>query len=139
MYKIKLSKSKRSTIQAKKRSTKDQRMFRRLQCVELAAKHEPHREIADTLGVSVDTVTDWLTLYRTKGLQGLCAPISFDRRKSILDPHIGDIKQFTKEKIVSNLSELQAALKTKFSIEVEQSWLYRCCKKNAICLTKRPV
>jgi transposase len=138
MYKIKLSKTERVYIQRLKKRTGDKRIFRRLQALTLKAQGKSHQEIADTAGVSVDTVTDWLGIYLEKGLTELCRPIDYDRRQSVIDPHIADVKRLIQERLVSTLAELQILLKREFSIDLEQSWLSRCCKKNAICLTRKP-
>lgn len=138
MYKIKLSKTELAHIQRMKRRIRDKRIFRRLQALALEAKGRPHQEIADTTGVSVDTVTDWLRIYLDKGLDELCRPIDYDRHASVIDPHLADIKQLVRERLVSTLAELQSLLKREFRIDLEQSWLSRCCKKNAIYLTRKP-
>lgn len=139
MYKIKLSKTELVRVQQMKKRIKDKRIFRRLQALTLKARGRSHQEIADTAGVSVDTVTDWLKIYRAQGLDELCRPIDYDRRSSVIDPHIGKVKQLVEERLVSTLAELQNLLKREFRIDLEQSWLSRCCKKNAICLTRKPV
>lgn len=139
MYEIKLSKTELAHIHTMKKRAKDKRIFRRLQALTLKAKGRPHQEIADTAGVSVDTVTDWLRIYLDKGLDELCRPIDYDRRSSAIDPHIGKVKQLVEERLVSNLAELQSLLRREFHLDLEASWLSRCCKKNAICLTRKHV
>lgn len=53
-------------------ATPERRIAERIQCVLLKAeKHWEHQEIADFLGVSADTVTDWLRLYLEAGLDRL--------------------------------------------------------------------
>ena len=98
-----------------------------------------NKDIADIIGVCVDTITDWIKLYQKKGLEGLCSLSFKGKRKSVINMHIENIKKDVKENSFSTLAELQDWIKEKYSVELEQSWLYRCCKKNSIFLTRKPV
>lgn len=138
MYQIKLSQKEVARLQGLKKHAKDTRIYRRLQSLLLKAKGRSHQEIADTTGVSVDTVTDWLKVYLDQGLDALVRPIDYDRRPSAIDPHLDAIKRLVPERGVSTLAELQNLVQREFRLHLEQSWLSRCVKKNAICLTRKP-
>jgi transposase len=138
MYTITFSKAKLEAIKKRKQQEKDKKILRRLYCLELKAKGVPHKEIADCIGVSQDTITHWVTIYIKKGLNGLSSPINYDRRSSSIDPHINTIKILVKKKTISTLSELQDVLKNDLDIIIEESWLSRCCKKNSIYLSRKP-
>ncbi len=137
MYKINFSKTKLAAIKKRKKEEKDKKILRRLYCLELKAKGIPHKEIADSIGVSQDTVTVWVKLYIKRGLNGLCAPINYDRRSSSIDPHIKEIKTMVKNQTISTLAEFQELLKNDFDITIEESWLSRLCKKNSIYLSRK--
>lgn len=139
MYQINLSPKEITQIQGLKKQARSKRIFRRLQSLLLKAKGRSHQEIADTTGVSVDTVTDWLKRYLDHGLDALVRPIDYDRRSSVIDPHKDMIKRLVQERMVSTLAQLQDLIKSEFRIHLEQSWLSRCIKKNSICLTRKPV
>ena len=139
MYDINFSKTKLKAIKRKKKEVKDKRILRRLYCLELKAKGMPHKEIADSIGVSQDTITIWVKRYIQKGLNGLCTPINHDRRSSRIDPHIKKIKALVKDQTITTLAELHTLLKNDFDIIIEESWLSRLCKKNSIYLSRKPV
>ncbi len=139
MYKINFSKTNLAAIKKGKREEKDKKILRRLYCLELKAKGISHKEIADSIGVSQDTVTSWVKLYIQKGLNELCKPINYDRRSSRIDPHIQEIKTLVRDQAIATLAELRNLLKNDFDIAIEESWLSRLCKKNSICLSRRPV
>ena len=111
MHKINFSKSELKAIKQRKKTEKDKKILRRLYCLELKAKDMLHKEIADNIGVSPDTITNWVKIYIKKGLNGLCAPINYDRRSSSIDPHIKKIKATVKDKTISTLAELQSMIK----------------------------
>ncbi|MFH1232855.1 MAG: helix-turn-helix domain-containing protein [Patescibacteria group bacterium] len=137
MYKIKLSNSELSKLKSKKKQEKDKKIYLRLQCIYLSHKGKSHKEIVENLGVNKNSVTEWIKTYIEKGIDELSRPIDYNRRISKVDDYIDKIKDDVKENAISTLAELQDFIKEKYSIEIEQSWLFRCCKKNSICLAKR--
>ena len=139
MYKIKLSKDELSELNKKKKQEKNTKMYHRLQSVYLAHRGRDNKEITDILGVNKNSVTKWVNIYSKKGLNELCQPINYNRRSAKIDDYIDKIKKDIKDNTISTLSELQGWIKKKYSLEIEQSWLFRCCKKNSVCLTKKRV
>lgn len=139
MYKIKLTKAELAKLAKLKKVEKNKRIFRRLQCLSLSHQGKEYKEIADIVGVCVDTVTDWIKLYLAKGISGLCRLDFKDKRPSKIDGYIDKIKEDVKNNTISTLAELQDWLKSHYAIEMEASWLFRCCKKNSIYLTRRHV
>lgn len=137
MYKIKLTKAELKKLDKLKKNEKNKRIFRRLQCLVLSHQGKEYKEIADITGVCVDTVTDWIKLYLDKGISGLCQLDFKDKRQSKIDDYIDKIKEDVKNNTISTLSELQDWLKNHYAIKMEASWLFRCCKKNSICLTRK--
>lgn len=139
MYTIKLSQAELKKLKQLKNKERDKKIFRRLQCIQLRHKGKSNQEIADIIGVCKDTVMDWVKLYLDEGFLGLCT-LNYDGRKqSRIDPHIEAIRRDLKENTIATLSQLQAWLKDNYAIEMESSWLSRCCKKNSIYLTRKPV
>lgn len=139
MHKIKLSKIEIKKINQLKRREKNKRIFRRLQCISLSNQGKEYKEIADITGVCADTVTDWIKLYLNKGIAGLCQLDFKNKRQSKINDYIDKIKKDIENNMISTLSELQDWIKNNYDIEMEASWLFRCCKKNSVYLTKKPV
>ncbi|MFH1191957.1 MAG: helix-turn-helix domain-containing protein [bacterium] len=139
MYKIKLSKSELSKLKSKKKKAKDKKIYLRLQCIYLSHKGKSHKEIVENLGVNKNSVTEWIKIYIEKGMGELSQPIDYNRRTSKIADYLDKIKQDVQENTISTLAELQSFIKEKYSLEIEQSWLFRCCKKNSICLAKKLV
>ncbi len=139
MYKIKLSQAELAELSKKKKKEKNVKMYHRLQTVYLAHKGKDNKEIVDILGVNKNSITKWIEIYSEKGIVGLCEPINYDRRSSKIDDYIDKIKKDVKENTISTLAELQDWVKKNYALEMEQSWLFRCCKKNSICLAKKHV
>ena len=137
MYNLKLSEKEKQELQERLKTEKNNKIFRRLQCLHFKTLGLKHNVIASALGVHVDTVTDWIKLYKNKGFDGLCK-LSYDgRRVSKLDSVVEDMKKYIEENNVDKLSMLQDYLLKEHDIFVEHSWLYRYCKKNSISLIKK--
>lgn len=138
MYTLQLSPKELRQLHVRRKQEKNPSMVKRLQCIYLAQLGKGNNEIAKLIMANKNSVTDWIKIYSTKGLNVLCHPINYNRRSAKIDPYITKIKQDIKDNTITTLSELQDWIKTKYSLNLEQSWLWRCCKKNSICLTKRP-
>ncbi len=136
-YSISLTSVEVLELKRLKRSEKDGKILRRYQCIWMAYENFPKKEIASTLGVNIDTVTDWIKLFNKNRLGGLCKLHYEGRRPSGLDAVKDVLIKYIKEQSVSKLAELQDFLQTKHSIIVEHSWLSRYCKKNSIALIKK--
>ena len=136
-YSIDLTPKEVLELKQLRRSERDGKILRRYQCVWMAHEKFPKKEIASTLGVNIDTITDWIKLFNKNRLGGLSKLHYEGRRPSSLDAVKDLLLKHIREQSVSKLSELQDFLLKTHSIEVEHSWLSRYCKKNSIALTKR--
>ena len=139
MYKIKLSPIELTKLNKRRKKEKNKMISNRLQCVYLAAKGKGNKEISDILAINKNSTTNWIKSYLDNGLDELCRPIDFDRRSAKIDDYIEKIRQDIKENTISTLSELQGWVKKNYSLQIEQSWLFRCCKKNSIYLTRKHI
>jgi transposase len=137
MYKIKLSAAEMAKLNERRKKEKNKAVSDRLQCVYLAAKGKGNKEITDTLAINKNSATNWIKIYLEKGLDELCQPENFNRRSAKIDDYVDKIKQDIEKNIISSIAELQSWIKKKYSLQIEQSWLFRCCKKNSICLAKK--
>lgn len=137
MAKIKLSSIELAELNKRRKKEKDKKIYNRLQCIYLVHIGKKHKEIIDILSVNKNSVTDWVKIYSDKGIDELSRPINYDRRSSKIDKYIDKIKQDVKDNMISTLAELQDWISEKYSIEIEKSWLFRYCKKNSICLTRK--
>lgn len=137
MYKIKLSSYELSKLKKRREKEKNKAISDRLHCIYLSAKGKQNKEIKDILAVNKNSVTNWIKIYEDKGLDELCRPENFDRRSSKIDDYVEKIKQDIKENTITTLIELHDWLKNKYSLEMEISWLFRCCKKNSIYLARK--
>ena len=136
-YSIILTSSEITEINRLRRTEKEGKILRRYQCIWMANDNFPKKEIALTLGVNIDTVTDWIKIFNMGRMESLRILHYAGRRHSRLNTIKDLLKQHIKDEPVSKLSELQYYLQNKHSITVEHSWLSRYLKKNSIALIKK--
>lgn len=132
--KINLSPEEENQLQKYKKQTRDGKIFRRLLCVEMKNKGYLHDEIASFCGVCRDTLTDWLQLFETGGFEALCNLNYEGRRRSKLDQYTEELKDYIQKEHPSRLIDIQRYIKENHGIEVEESWLWRWCKKKSLLL-----
>lgn len=137
MYKINLTNKEKKGLKLRKKKEKNNKILKRLQCVDLKNKKFSNNKIADILDITNDTVTIWIKLFLEQGFDGLCKLHYEGRRPSQLDPYQKKIKAYVKTHNVSKAVELQDWLKNKYNITIEHSWFTRYCKKNFIFLTRK--
>jgi transposase len=123
-------------ISKKRKSEPKSKLLKRYQCLWMLHEQYFKKDIASTLGVHIDTVTDWIKIYNKSGLTGLGLYNYEGRRPSCLDKVKDQIEKIIVQENISRIKDLQAKLIEEFQLEVEHSWLYRYCKKNSICLTR---
>lgn len=138
MYKIHLSVKEQKALRERKKKEKDSKIFRRLQCIDMKNMGESHEKIARLLEISIETISHWLKLYSEKGLDGLCSLRYDGRRPSKLDKHRKEIREHLRKGKTKKITELQDYIAKTWHISIEESWLFRYCKKNSLFPIKRP-
>lgn len=136
-YKINLNEEELEAVKNRKKNERDAKVLRRLQCIQMKHQGKRNGEIAEIVGVTRDTITDWIVIYRAEGLEGLCNFRYEGRRKSKLDDLQEEIKTFVDKENVTTLNQVQKWLADVHNVGVEHSWLFRYCKKNSISLTRK--
>src|ERR1700676_4863885 len=99
-YSIHLTPSEVLELKRLRRSEKDGKILRRYQCIWMAHENFPKKEIASTLGVNIDTVTDWIKLFNKARLAGLSTLHYEGRRPSGLDAVKDLLIRYIKEQSV---------------------------------------
>ena len=132
-----LTPGQREELAKRIRETKQVKIHRRLKSIEYKTIGITHQEIAMTLDVRPETVTQWLRLFVNEGFEGLCHLKYEGRRPSSLDLHKEEIKTYIRQKAPSNLAQLNDWLEKSYGLSVDETWLSRYCKKNSLFPVKK--
>ncbi len=136
-YLIQLEENKLAELKDLKKSTKDSKILRRYQCIDMLDKGMTKKATAELLDVTIDTITDWVKLYNQSGLSGLSVLNYKGRRTSVLNSIHAELSTYIQTEIISTIAQLQDFIDQKFGIRIEHSWLSRYCKKNFIALIRK--
>lgn len=137
-FTVQLDASAQKKLRQRKRNERDAKILRRLLCIEMKALGETHAKIARLCDVCIDTITDWLRLYDTGGLDALCSLQYEGRRPAVLDRVKDELRRDLKAGKYDTLRETQQALKETHGIDVCISWIWRYAKKNSLLPARRP-
>jgi transposase len=133
---IKLNKTQELELKERLKNERDSKIWRRLKCINLKQKGLKHKEIAQILDVTIDTITDWLFIFTEGGFNELCKLNYEGRRASVLEKHKASIEEKIDKDTPPTVKYLQHWLKEDFDIEIEHSWLSRWLKKNKLLIQK---
>lgn len=134
--KIKLEETQEIELKEKLERERDVKIWRRLKYIDMKQKGHKHKEIAKLLDVTIDTITDWIFLFKEGSFEELCKLYYDGRRISVLEDHKASIEEKIDKENVQTVKYLQHWLKNKFGIEIEHGWLSRWLKKNQIFVQK---
>jgi len=118
---------------------RDAKIWRRLQAIYSRNQRIASAVIAQNLSVNVATITEWVRIYLKGGIKAL-TNLNYDHQgpKSKLAAYEQEIDKLTDDEQIPTMTCLQQRIKELYGVEVEESWLFRWCKKKSICLSKRP-
>jgi len=135
--KINISSKDMKELRKRKVKETSAKLYKRLLALEMRSYGIKCKEIAQILGVCIDTVSDWTNLFLSGGFEELCNLNYEGRRISKLEKHKKAMKAYVKKNNVSSLSQMQAWLQESHHVQVGESWLSRFCKKNSIFPIKK--
>lgn len=135
---ILLSETEKQELIMLKKKEKDAKIYKRLLFVEMKNENKKNTEILKLLWISIDTCTDWTTLYLNEWFKWLCRLKYEWRRPSKLDSIRESIEEHVSKNIIQTLPALQSWIEQTHQIHVKVSWLSEYCKKNSIFLTRKP-
>lgn len=105
-YKIDLSQDELALLKSWMTKTENIKIYRRLLAIKMKHEKIKNKIIARHLGVTGDTVRNWVKLYLNEGFAGLCH-LGYKGRISKLEPHFGELKEFLDNRLVEKIAVIQ--------------------------------
>lgn len=106
----------------------DERAKRKLLAVRMHVLNVPHAAIAQTLNITDDTVTNYLKLYHSQGLEGLLENRFFQPTSKVA-PFFDMVKKSLAEEPVASAKEGAARIKKLTDIEISETQARRIMKQ----------
>ena len=130
MAKIKLSKDQLLELDNAEKQLKQPQLIKRLQSIKLRNKGMTNIEIGKFLMLSDQTISNWVQVYLTKGIQSLLQ-WNYEGKPSILTvKQQEELKIRNSEKPFEKASEAQSYIKEHFGIDFHLHWVQKLMKKN---------
>ena len=130
MENIKLSKDQLLELDNAEKQLKQPQLIKRLQSIKLRNKGMSNIEIGKFLMLSDQTISNWVQVYLTKGIQSLLQ-WNYEGKPSILTvKQQEELKKRNSEKPFEKASEAQAYIKEHFGIDFHLHWVQKLMKKN---------
>ena len=128
--KITLSEEEQKTIKRLIQEEKSAKIQKRYLFLGMKSRGMRHQDIAEILGVCVDTITDWIQIYESTGVESLGDLHYEGRRSSRLDSHKEAIGKKIDTENVAKLEDLQQWIFEQFQVKTCLTNLAYYCKKN---------
>jgi len=137
MAKFKLSKAQIQELEIAEQTTTKVQLLKRIQSIKMRDKGLQNKDIADILSMSDQTTSNWLQLYKRRGLKGLLE-WNYEGKPSVLtSENIRQIADRNSEQAFETASEAKAYIKEKFGIDFHLHWVQKILKKNFNLHTKK--
>ncbi len=134
---IKLNEEQRKELNILMKTEKWTKIYQRLQFIDLKDKGKKNSEILKIIPVTVNTLSNWTTLFLAKDFSWLCYLNYEWRRPWKLSLNKEVIKKHVEENTISTLSELKVWIELELFFVVQTSWLWEYLKKNWIFLIRK--
>jgi transposase len=137
MAKFELTDKQRNELEIAEQTVKQIQLLKRIQSVKMRDKGLKNTVIADILLKSDQTISDWIQLYKRKGLEGLLQ-WNYSGKISVLT--VSDLDQLAKrneEQPFEKASEAKAYIKSEFGVDFHLHWVQKILKKNFNLHTKK--
>lgn len=130
MAKFKLTEGQKQELEVAEQTTKQIQLLKRIQCLKMRDKGLNNLIIADILGKSDQTISDWVQLYRKQGLKELLE-WKYKGKVSILtEDNLKQLSQRNEQQAFEKASEAKAYIKEEFGINFHLHWVQKIMKKN---------
>lgn len=130
MAKIKLSKEQLLELDNAEKQLKQPQLIKRLQSIKLRNKGMTNIEIGKFLLLSDQTISNWVQVYLTQGIQPLLQ-WNYEGKTSILTiTQQQELKKRNSEKPFEKASEAQDYIRQHFGIDFHLHWVQKLMKKN---------
>jgi transposase len=99
----------------------------------LKAHGLPHRQIAELVGVSENTIREYFELYEQGGLEKL-KELNYYRPQSELNAHIISLEAYFRENPPASIKEAQSEIETITGVKRSETQVREFLKKNLSCV-----
>jgi transposase len=136
MKPIVLTAEQQKEIEGRRKGTLDRRIYQRLTAVLAVASGKTREEVAKLLGVGLTQLTEWLRVYRNKGLDALCEN-HYKGDPGKLTPHqVEELKAKVGTGCFRNTDQIRDWIETTFAVKYSPSGVKDLLKRIGVTYHK---
>ncbi len=137
MAKFQLTEEQKQELEIAEQTTKQIQLLKRIQSIKMRDKGLTNILIAEILGKSDQTISNWVQLYREQGLKALLQWNYAGKISLLSSENLKKIAKRNEEKPFEKASEAKAYIKSEFGIDFHLHWVQKIMKKNFNLHTKK--
>ena len=107
---------------------------RRMEAVWLKGHRLQHKQIAELVGVTENTIRDYFELYQQGGIEKL-KELNYSGSQSKLDEHITSLESYFQENPPASIKEAQSKIEKITGVKRSETQVAKFLKKNSISVT----
>ncbi len=127
---IKITKDEYKKLEKSEIKLKSAKLLRRVQAFKLIHLGWKYNQIAKFLKVTNDTITDWIDIYQSKGINGLINLKYKGGQSRLTVDQLKELKQKAKKGKFKVAKEVKQYIEKNFNINYHLNHVHKICKKN---------
>jgi transposase len=136
MKPIVLTAEQRKAIERRRKETLDRRVYQRLTAVLAVAADKTREEVAELLGVSLSQLGEWLRVFRTEGLDALCAIHNKGDPGKLKPNQVAQLKEQVSTGCFGNADQIRDWIHSTFSVSYSSSGVKDLLKRIGVSYHK---
>lgn len=120
---IKLSPEEHQQLLSAEKKYKNAKVYRRIQAFKMLHNGHINTEVAEFFSVDINTISDWITIYRKGGIESL---LSFDykgRPKKLNDEQISQLRNEASKGSFETANDIWQYIKDNFGVEFREDYV----------------
>lgn len=126
---LKLSPEEYKQLLAAEKTNRDSKVYRRIQAFKMLDNGHLNKEVAEFFSVDINTVSDWIALYRKGGIESI---LRFDykgRPQKLNDEQIQQLRNEASKGSFATSKEIWQYIKDNFGIEFREDYVSKLAKR----------
>ena len=133
--KVKLSENEVLQLEELLKEQRDRLVYRRLLCIKLLNSGKTNTAVSETLDVSLETIKNWLVIYRDGGFEDLVVLYDYEKASS-MDCYSREILDFVTKNTISTIWEVVDYVNNELCVPIRYHAVRNFLKKNLISLSR---
>jgi len=133
---IQLSPEEYQQLLAAEKAYKDSKVYRRIQAFKMLHNGRLNKEIAEFFSVDINTISDWIAIYRKGGIESL---LNFDykgRPRKLNDEQISQLRNEASKGSFASSKDIWQYIKDNFGVEFREDYVPKLANRIGISYKK---